>query len=238
MTVELTGNALLDALPPDERERLTDALTPNLLELNDVLFDRRRPTGAAYFPIDSVLSIVVTMSDGQEIEVATAGREGMAGIHLALKTAAWNLGRTVTQVGGQSLSMDATRFQEEVERPGPFRDLILRYAQFMLAQAAQSAACNRRHHVEERCARWLLTTHDRVPGDSFHLTQEFLATMLGTRRASVTVAAQALQDAGLIRYRRGHINILDRDGLEKAACECYGILRREQGEIVAPLVPA
>ena len=173
-----------------------------------------------------MISLVTYLEDGPSVEIATVGREGMVGISLFLETAtvAW---RAFGQVPGKALRIRAETFREEVDRNGALVRLLKRYTQALLSQVAQSSACNCVHTIEQRCARWLLQTHDRVGSDHYPLTQEFLAQMLGMRRSSVSQAAGGLQKAGLIRYVRGRITVLDRAGLEAASCECYAIIRRE-----------
>jgi CRP-like cAMP-binding protein len=172
------------------------------------------------------------MADGSAVEVGTVGREGLVGLVIVLGGAA-SPTVTLCQIPGTARRITAERLAEAVEARPALRRLLLRYAQGYLTQVAQGAACNRLHGIEARCARWLLMTHDRVGGaDTFPLKQEFLAVMLGVRRAGVTVAAGALQDAGLIRYRRGSIRVLDRAGLEAASCECYGLVREQYARLL------
>lgn len=179
-----------------------------------------------HFPLDAVLSMLTVVQDGRGVEFATVGREGMSGSNETL-TGAGTPMRVIAQVSGASLRVPAADLSELARTSFHARGLLLRYNQSLLVQAAQVAACNRLHPVEERCARWLLMTHDRVRRDEFLLTQEFLSQMLGVRRARVNVAAGTLQRAGLIRYSRGRIRLTDREGLEAASCECYGVVRAE-----------
>jgi CRP-like cAMP-binding protein len=178
------------------------------------------------FPLSGIISIVMEMENGAQIEVATVGNEGMVGVPLFLG-AETTPGRAFSQVPGQSLRVPADVFKEEVQRRGKLEHMLQRYTQALFVQTAQSTACNRLHTIEQRGARWLLMTHDRVDGDQFPLTQEFLAQMLGVRRASVSEVAGEFQRAGLIAYARGNIAILDRQGLEDASCECYRVVRDE-----------
>jgi CRP-like cAMP-binding protein len=191
-----------------------------------VIFEANGPIPHVYFPTDGVVSLVTYLEDGPSVEIATVGREGMVGLSLFLETAtiAW---RAFGQVPGEALRMRAGSFRDEVERNGAFVRLLKRYTQAMLIQVAQSSACNCAHTIEQRCARWLLQTHDRVGSDEYLLTQEFLAQMLGVRRSSVSQVAGGLQKAGLIRYVRGRITVLNRAGLEATSCECYGFIRGE-----------
>ena len=222
-----TTNRLLAALPPEDRAWLEPHLERMELEIGQVIAEPNQPFSHVYFPETAIVSVVNRMVDGSAIEVGTVGNEGMVGVAAYLDAEA-DESRTFAQIPGRALRAPAQVIADAGdERPG-VRRLFNRYTQAYLTQVAQGAACNRLHHLEARCARWLLMTHDRVGGsDSFPLKQEFLAMMLGVRRAGVTVAAGSLQDAGLIRYRRGGIRVLDRVGLEGAACECYGVVRRQ-----------
>lgn len=220
-------NRLLAALPKAERERLAPLLRPVSFGLRDYLFRVDEPIHSVYFPRSGVISLVITVKDGGTIEVGTVGNEGMVGVPVFLG-ADRSPTQAFSQVPGESLRMAAADFKREViGRAGPLPDLVRRYTQAFLNQVSQTVACNHLHAVQERMCRWLLMTHDRVGGDEFLLTQEFLAQMLGVRRPSVSVVAGMLQQAGLIRYTRGRMTVLDRAGLEAGACECYGIVRRE-----------
>jgi CRP-like cAMP-binding protein len=172
------------------------------------------------------------MSNGAAVEVGTVGHEGMVGIAEFLGGEPSG-SETLVQIPGVALRLPSAALREGAETLPELRRLLGRYTQAYLIQVAQGAACNRLHNVEARCAKWLLMTHDRVGSDSFPLKQEFLALMLGVRRAGVTVAAGALQESGLIRYRRGGIRVLDRAGLEEASCECYRIVRRHFDQLLA-----
>jgi CRP-like cAMP-binding protein len=184
-----------------------------------------------YFPRTGVASIVARFADGGAVEVATIGNEGLVGLSAYLADGR-NPFDVFVQVPGQMARMDAGAFLLEVRGCAALRDLVRRYAYALLFQVGQSAACNRAHPLEQRCARWLLMTHDRVVGDQIELTQEFLAEMLGVRRAGVTHAANALKRKGWIDYRRGTIHVLDRKGLERAACECYALIRSEHEALI------
>jgi len=160
------------------------------------------------------------------------GREGMAGFHHFLGSPSMPNIRAICQVAGDAVEVDARAFRDASTPPGPLHDLVERYVLVVQVATAQEVACNRLHPLEMRCARWLLTTRGQVGADAFGLTQEFLAEMLGVRRATVTIAAGMLQKAGLIRYRRGWIEVLDADGLEAAACECFTVIRDEYGRFM------
>jgi CRP-like cAMP-binding protein len=217
-------NRLLSILPPDILADLEPELESVCLYQQDTLQALDQPAPYAWFPDTAVASWLADDGEGDVVEVASIGHEGIVGICL-YNGVDRSFGTTVVQISGTSRRMAAATFRERVRAPGPLHDVVGRYSQALMAQMAQTAVCNRVHPVNGRCARWLLLTHDRVAGNQFALTQEFLAAMLGVRRATVTIAASTLQQAGLIRYQRGRIEILDRQGLEEAACPCYGIVR-------------
>jgi CRP-like cAMP-binding protein len=224
---ERGGNRLLDGLPPEEYQRLLGDATPATFKIKDVLLTPGRAIDRVYFPRGAVISLLTTMDDGSSIEIATVGNEGFVGVPVFLGAQAMGARDLYqVQVPGEAVTMDAQAFLAAAQRD-PLRGLVQRYAQALFTQVTQQVACNGLHSVEERCSRWMLLTHDRVGSDEFPLTQEFLAQMLGVRRASVTVAAGALQHAGFIRYARGRVTVIDREGLEDASCECYRIIRSE-----------
>ena len=200
------------------------------LSVRQTLYEAQAPITHAYFPLSGVISLVMTLKGGETVEIATVGNEGLAGTPLLLGAERGPL-KAVCQVAGQALKMRADNFQRSLEEHAEFCGVVRRYTQGLFDQLAQTHACNHVHSVQERMCRWLLMTQDRVGADEFHLTQEFLAQMLGVRRPSVTVAAGQLQKAGLIRYQRGRIRIADRAGLETGACGCYESLRRELDQV-------
>jgi CRP-like cAMP-binding protein len=202
------------------------------LELRQVLFDYDQPIEHVYFPENFVGSVISIMADGTAVETATVGREGMVGLPLFLG-ADRTQAQAFCQVPGEALRMEAGAFREAVGRGGQLAAMLNRYTQALFTFLAQTSACNRLHKIRERCARWLLLTHDRVGRDRFPLTQQFLSQMLGVRRATVTEAAGSLQSAGLIDYSYGQITVTDRLGLEEAACECYAIIQREFVRLLA-----
>jgi len=219
-------NRILRTLPTADYERLSLGLERVCLEPSQVLYEPDVPIEFVYFIENGVASVVGVMADGSAVETATIGYEGMVGLplfHGVDRTAA----QCFCQVPGEALRMTAANFQAEVRRNEVLAVTLGRYTQALFTQVAQSSACNRVHAMRARCARWLLQTHDRVMSDTFCLTQRFLAQMLGVRRATVTEAAGSLQSAGLIEYKMGTIRVLDRQGLESAACECYFIISRE-----------
>ena len=221
------ANRLLAALPPADYLRILPSLRLIPMKFKQVLQKHGEKVTTVYFPWGGVCSIVNVMQDGRMVEVATVGREGMIGI-TAFLGGDLPPGETFIQVpdgDGQAMSVEA--FRAEVARNGPFRDLMNRWAQALTAMIMQSTACNGLHTVEERCARWLLMTHDRVDGNEFQLTHEFLAIMLGVRRPSVTLVMGTLHEAGIIDHGRKRTRIVDRRGLEDASCECYAVVKAQ-----------
>ena len=217
------ANRILEALPAPERDRLTGAMDVVALPIKAVLFEPGLPIDAVHFPIGGVISLVTPLEEGSLVEVATIGNEGIVGVpHVAGGSLTV---RAISQVAGSALRMPAATFLAEWERPGPLHRLVQNYIQALFGQISQAAACNRLHSNEERLSRWLLMSHDRVGVDEFHITHEFLGQMLGSRRATVTLSAGVLQAAGLIRYSRGLVTIVDREGLEDVSCECYGVIK-------------
>lgn len=220
----MPGNRLLAGLPAQVLERLTPELETVPLRNRDIIQRIGRQAEHVYFPHSGMGSIVIHMQGGVNVEAATVGHEGMLGLSYVLgDTLATE--ETMIQLPGEASRLRIRVLREEFDREERLRTLLLRYSQLLMGQIAQGAACNRLHPIEARCARWLLSTHDRVEGDSFPLTQDFLALMLGVRRAGVSVAQHALQQDGLIDYSRGQVRILDRPALETVACECYGVIR-------------
>jgi CRP-like cAMP-binding protein len=219
-----TSNRLLAALRPELRERLAPHLELVTFKARDVLAPADEPVSHVLFIESGVCSLVASTREGQAVECAAVGREGFVGSPAIVAGQGLPVD-TVAQTSGTALRMTAEMFRRELERDEEFRDISRRYVHALLAQALQSAACNRLHSLEERCARWLLTAHDRVGNESLAVTQEALAATLGVRRPSLTLVASVLQRAGLITYRRGEMRILDRRGLETAACECYAVIK-------------
>lgn len=224
---EADGNLLLDALPDAERERLLANMTRSQLRVRQILFRRMAAPKAVHFPLSGVVSLVTTMRDGSTVEVATVGREGLVGITVILGNGWVANAEAMIQVPGETLRMDASVFLREHERSAALRQVVQRYMHGLFTLMGQNAACNRLHSMEERLARWLLMTHDRTGTEQFPMTHDFLSQLLGVRRASVTDAASDLQERGLIRYQRGRITVVDREGLEEASCECYEVIRSD-----------
>jgi CRP-like cAMP-binding protein len=222
----LTGNRLLDALPGEEFERLRPDLEPVSLGLKDVLIEPDAPIGHVWFPVNSVCSVVATMADGQQVEVGTIGNEGMVGLPVFLGRNSVPLS-TFCQVPGEAVKMRSEVLRIEVNPGDKLHNLLQRFTEATFIFVSQSSACNRLHSVEQRASRWLLHTHDRLGSDEFLLTQEFLAQMLGVRRASVSKVASELQREGLVSYSRGKVTVTDWTGLEGKSCECYAVIREE-----------
>jgi CRP-like cAMP-binding protein len=216
-----TGNLLLDALSASDLAALMRQLEPLPMPVGMVIYEPNAPIDYVYFPTDGVVSMVNVMERGT-VEVGTVGREGMVGLPILLHADSMPT-RTFVQVPGAGMRMPALALRAAMRGSRRLERLLYRYAQALFDQVAVTAACNRLHTTEERCARWILMTHDRVQSDTVLLKQEFLAAMLGVRRPAVTLAAGALQRAGLIKYSRGKIVVLDRDGLEDVSCQCYAI---------------
>jgi CRP-like cAMP-binding protein len=219
-------NRLLTLLSDGDYERLRLHLTNVDLEYKKTLYEASCPIEHVYFPVDGVASLVLIMGDGAGVEVGTIGNEGMVGLPVILGDR--HAPSTVyVQVPGRALAMSASILRSELEQSPTLKLVTLRYAHAFFNQVAQSAACAHLHKVDQRCCRWLLMTRDRMPSDEFLLTQEFLGMMLGVRRTTVSLVMNTLQKAGIIRYARGRVTILDRNALQDRACECYEISRHE-----------
>lgn len=214
------ANHLIEILPVKDRARLLAICEPVELLLSDVLSEPGKPTRHVYFPIQGFISLVSTVDGSPGVEVGMVGSEGMLGAHLVLGVLTAPL-HAVVQGSGAAWRIEAAPFKRELARSTALQRCLNRYLYVLMAQQATSAACLRFHLIGQRLARWLMMSQDRAHSDSFHVTHEFLAYMLGVRRVGVTGAASALQRNGLIRYHRGEIKVLDRKGLEAAACSCY-----------------
>jgi len=218
---------------------LSGAMTPEFLEVGKLInletpqqiYEAGREIKDVYFPINAVLSVVTEMRDGGSIEVGTVGREGSSAIPLLLGATS-SANESYCQVPGRAVVITSDYFHRLLGADDGFRSVLGRFLQAYVNMLGQLAACNRVHSLYERCARWLLLTHDRVNSDEIALTHEYLAMMLGSRRSGVTIAASALQQAGFIRYAHGHIVILNRQGLEEASCECYTVAREQFGPLL------
>ena len=227
-----TDNQILAALSREGYERLLPYLEPIHLPKGKVLTEARDPVRYAYFPTGGMVSLLLVTENGETIEVAMVGNEGVVGIPVILKINKSPY-RTMVQITTDALRVKGDVLKAEFMRGGEMQSSLLRYTHVLLMQISQSALCNRFHSIEQRLCRWLLIGRDRVKSDTFHLTQECISHMLGTPRTGVTMAAGRLQEVGLIRYRWGKITILDPQGLEGAACECYGIVRSEISQYLA-----
>jgi CRP-like cAMP-binding protein len=225
------GNRLLNLLPSDEYSRLQPTLHKVDLKLSEVLYEARSQIEQIYFPINCVLSAVTVMSDGHAIEVATIGNEGLSGLP-ALGVVANSPHRVFAQVSGYAWNAEARAFNKLIPQLPKLSKILSSYQQAFMFQVSQCVACNGLHVIVERCCRWLLETHDRVDGDELPLTHEFLSYMLGVRRSSVTEVLQNIQNQGLIRYTKGKITVLNRDGLEELACECYQGIKDEYDRLL------
>jgi len=221
-----SGNHLLAALPADDYARIRPHLMTVQVEQKQQIALPNRRIEAVYFPVDSVTSVLAVTSDGGRVEIATIGNEGMAGLPVFLGAES-SPSHAFVQVPGTAERMTAEVFGREAARDGALRQLLQRYAQGFLNQVSQATVCNQRHSAGQRLARWLLAVQDRVGREEFQLTHEFMGQMLGVRRETVSEVAGALQQRGLIGYRWGQLRVLDRPGLERAACECYRIVRDE-----------
>jgi CRP-like cAMP-binding protein len=219
-------NRILAALPQPE----FDALLPNLelvsMPLGQMLYEPGSPQRHAYFPTTAIASLHYVTESGASAETAGVGNEGMVGVSIFMGGNSTS-SSAVVQTAGHGYRMERGRLKEQFNRAGLLQNLLLRYTQALMTQMAQTAACNRHHSVEQQLCRWLLLTMDRLPDRELVMTQELVASMLGVRRESVTETAGQLQTAGYIRYRRGHIAVLNRNGLERHACECYDVVKKE-----------
>lgn len=220
----LRQNVILRALEPRAAAQIVKRGRLLSLAFRQEIYESEQPIHEVYFPLDCVLSVVARMRDGSQIEIGTIGREGMSAFPL-LMGASSTANVCYCQVRGNAIAIPVELFRELFSTDAGFRQQLDRYLQAYVNMLGQLAACNRLHSVYERCSRWLLMTRDRVDVDELPLTQEFLAMMLGTGRSGVAIAAATLQQAGFIRYAHGIITILDRPGLENAACECYEVAR-------------
>jgi len=219
-------NRIIAALPPEEYEGVAPHLENVSLRRGTILQMPEQKIAYVYFPITCMLSLLATLEGGETVETGVVGSEGMVGISIVLGVDA-STSEVLVQADGDAHRMKARALGPLIKNGGVLHDSLLRYIHTIFVQISQTAACNRAHSLSERLARWLLLTHDRLGRDEFELTHEFLARMLGTRRAGVSVAASTLRDAGVIGYTRGRVTVLDRKGLESASCECYRIVKAE-----------
>ncbi len=225
-------NHLLAALPAAELTRLATDLELVPMLLGQVLYEPGEQLQHAYFPTSAIVSLHYVGESGASAEASGVGNEGIVGVSLFMGGDT-TPSSAVVQTAGHGYRMPRRLLKEEFGRAGPLQRLLLRYTQALITQMMQTAACNRHHSVEQQLCRWLLVTLDRVPSGELVMTQELVASVLGVRREGITVAAGKLQEAGYIRYRRGHISVLKRAGLEALACECYGVVKKELGRLFA-----
>ena len=221
-----TKNHILNALPDEDYHRLHKHLEEVQLTLGQVLYRPEEPIKYVYFPNDSMNSVIATTSDGQCAEVGVIGREGICGVDVLIGVDSTS-NQNIIQLPDGALRISTETIRAEFKRGGAFQDLALLYIHALIMQISQTALCNRLHSVEQRLARWLLMSHDRSATDELSLTQEFLSIMLGVNRPSVSNSAVLLQSGGFIKYTRGKITLLDREGLEDFACDCYDIVKPE-----------
>jgi CRP-like cAMP-binding protein len=227
------GNQLLNALGAASRKRIEAYLEPIKLKLGDIVCDAGGLLKHAYFPQGAVLSLLTVLENGSAIETANIGREGAFGLFAAMYSRV-SFNRCLVQLEGGMVRCPIELLQSEFRHSEHVRDLFVSYSETLLSQVQQTVACNALHSTEERMCRWLLMMHDRAEGEALPYTHEFLSHMLGANRKSVTLAAQSLQTAGLISYRRGKIKVVDRAGLERASCECYAIVKARFDAFLTP----
>ncbi len=231
-THNFSENRLLATLPSEEYKRLLPDLESVYLPHKQVIYEAHEPIKYVYFPTDAVISLINLMKNGADVEVGTIGKEGMLGIPIFL-AGDRSFNQAVAQIPGNAVRMKADVFKHNITPDSPLYKLLQRYTQALFSQVFQSVTCNGLHSIEKRCCRWLLMTQDRVEGSQFPLTQEYLAYMLGVRRASVSEVCNLLQKAGFISYSRGSITILNRQALENTSCECYAIVKAEFNRLLS-----
>ena len=229
--LNFSANHLLAALPDAELQRWLPQLQPMDLPLGHVLYEPGNTLSHVYFPTTAIVSLLYVMESGASAEIAVVGYEGIVGVSLFMGGES-TPSRAVVQSAGASFRLKAQLMKDEFNRAGPVLHLLLRYTQALITQMSQTAVCNRHHSLDQQLCRWLLLSLDRLQGDSLVMTQELIANMLGVRREGVTQGALGLQKAGLIRYSRGHITVLDRPGLERRTCECYAVVKREYDRLL------
>lgn len=225
------ANGLLSSMPPAEWARISPYLEHVSLPLGKVLYESGGTMSHVYFPTTAIVSLLYVMEDGASAEIAVVGNEGIVGIALFMGGET-TPSRAVVQSAGWAYRLSASRIKTEFNTSGPVLHLLLRYTQALITQMAQTAVCNRHHTLDQQLCRWLLLSLDRLKGLELVMTQELIANMLGVRREGVTEAALHLQRIGLIRYARGHITVLDRDGLEARVCECYSVVKKEYDRLL------
>jgi CRP-like cAMP-binding protein len=235
-THDINKNHLLAALPDSVQERWLPHLEAVQMPLGGILYESGDTLSHVYFPSTCIVSLLYVMEDGASAEIAVVGNEGIVGISLFMGGES-TPSRAVVQSAGYGYRLKSAIVKDEFNRAGPVLHLLLRYTQALITQMAQTAVCNRHHSLDQQLCRWLLLSLDRLQGDELLMTQELIANMLGVRREGVTEGAMKLQHAGLIRYARGRISVLDRAGLEKRTCECYAVVKKEYDRLL-PEKPA
>lgn len=225
------SNHLIAALPAEDWRRWHPQLELVEMPLGQVLYESGKVQSHVYFPTTAIVSLLYVTENGSSAEIAVVGHDGVVGVTLYMGGGG-SPSRAVVQSAGHGFRMKAHVIKEEFNRSAPVMHLLLRYTQALITQVSQTAVCNRHHTLKQQLCRWLLMSLDRLPGDDLIMTQELIANMLGVRREGVTESALSLQRNGLIRYSRGHIHILDRKGLEKCSCECYGVVSREYARLL------
>jgi CRP-like cAMP-binding protein len=224
-------NQLLAALAPAESQRWLPLMESVDLPLGEVLYESGNTLSHVYFPTTAIVSLLYVMENGASAEIAVVGNEGLVGVSLFMGGNS-TPSRAVVQSAGHGFRLKAKLMKDEFDRAGPVLHLLLRYTQALITQMAQTAVCNRHHSLDQQLCRWLLLSMDRLHGNELIMTQELIANMLGVRREGVTEGAIKLQQAGLIRYARGHITVLDRKGLERRSCECYAVVKDEYDRLL------
>src|SRR6202167_274009 len=230
-------NHLLGALPNSDFERLKPHLKPVSLSLGEVLSESGIVLHDVYFPVISIVSLLYVMENGGSAEIAVVGNDGVVGVSLFMGGET-TLSRAVVQSAGPAYSLESEFLKSEFIRGEALQHILLRYTQALLTQMAQTAVCNRHHSLDQQLCRWLLLSLDRLTSNELVMTQELIANMLGVRREGVTEAAGRLQSAGLIEYRRGHITVINREGLEARTCECYAVVKKESDRLLPDLMEA
>lgn len=233
LSIDPRKNRLLAALPPDIFERWRPMLEAVDLPLGAVLYESGVEMSHVYFPTNGVMSLLYVMEDGSSAEIAVVGKEGVVGVALFMGGGS-TPSRAVVQVAGRGFRVRSDLLYKEFSASPVVMHLLLRYTQALLTQMAQTAVCNRHHQLDQQLCRWLLLSLDALDGDFVDMTQELISNMLGVRRGGVTEAAVKLQQDGLIRYKRGRIEVLDRSGLERRSCECYAVVKKEYDRLLPP----
>ncbi len=229
-------NHLLAAIPDSDWKRLSHHLEPIDLSLGQVLYESGATMTHMFFPTTAIISLLYVMENGSSAEIAVVGNEGLVGVSLIMGGES-TPSRAVVQSGGRGFKIESQIMKHEFNKAGPVMHLLLRYTQALITQMAQTAVCNRHHSLDQQLCRWLLLSLDRLQGTDLVMTQELISNMLGVRREGVTEAAMQLQSAGIIRYTRGKISVLDRPGLERRTCECYAVVKKEYDRLL-PDIPA